>query len=198
MEEKIKQHNFDLLIIIPFTILITFIAGFISQNSSLWFLPLIGGLVVIIGDLFKQKWLINTGICISLLSFFFLNYTLTFTITNLSVLLIIFTLITATWIFSRNYLITSQIKQDLIEEKDNKHLKEFKLQSSMDILTGVLLGFLIAFAGSFIALYSYTDIFMISSFAVPLAVIFSAAVFVIIYILIEGLPKYLKGKNIEE
>lgn len=197
MEEKIKQHNFELFIIISFTILVTFIAGFISQNSNLWFLPLIGGIVAVIGDGFKHKWLINIGICTGILSFFFLNYTLTFTITNLSILLIIFTLIMTTWVFSRNYLITSQIKQDLIEEEndDIRYLKEFKLQSNMNILKDLLIAFLIASTGSFIALYSYTDIFMISSLAVPLAVIFSAAVFGIVYILIEVLPKYLKDEE---
>ena len=199
MEEKIRQHNFDLFIIISSTILITFISGFISKNSNLWFLPLIGGIIALIGDVFKQKWLINIGIFTATLSFFFLNYTLSFTIINLSFLLIIFTLMMTIWVFSKSYLITSQIKEELIEEqdKDKRYFKEFKLHSSMNILTGLLIAFLIAFTGSFIALYSYTDIFMISSLAVPLAVMFSAAVFIIIYILIEVLPKYLKNEEIE-
>ncbi len=92
-------------------------------------------------------------------------------------------------------MVTSQIKHGLVEEQENEYLSEFQLQSNTDIVKGLLLSFLIAFAGSFIALYSYTDIFMTSSFAVPLAVVFSAAVFAIIYILIEVLPEHLEGEK---
>ncbi|MFW6195874.1 MAG: hypothetical protein ACOC5D_00935 [Thermoplasmatota archaeon] len=195
MEKKMKTQSLDKLILPLFILAVTFIAGVISQNPNLWFLPLIGGVVTVLGELFKQKWLINIGVSTAILTFFFLNYTLSFTLTNLTILLVLFIIMIIIWVFARNSLVTSQIKKDLVEEKDDKYLREYYIHSSTDMVTELLLAFLIAFIGSMIALYSYTDIFMVSSLAVPLAVIFSAFVFVVIYILIEVLPGYLTDKD---
>jgi len=174
-------------------LVVTFVAGFISQNTNLWFLPLLGGIIAVLGEIFGKNSLINGGMSISVLAFFFLNYTLAFTVTNLTVLLVIFILMIITWVIAKNNLVTSQIKKDLVENKNDNFLREYEIQSTTEVITELLIAFLIAFLGSMIALYSYTDIFMVSSLAVPLAIIFSAIVFIVIYVLTEVLPKYLKG-----
>ena len=198
MEEKIKNIDSNMIIIPLLTVVVTFIAGYISNNANLWYLPLIGGTVTVIGELLSRKTLINIGMSTAILFFFFLNYTLAFNITNLSVLLLIFTAIVITWSLARNYLITSKIKKDMMNEGEDSYLEQYQIESTTEILSDILIALLIAFMGSMIALYSYTDIFMVSSMAVPLAVIFSAMVFGVIYILIEVLPRYLKSINTEE
>lgn len=193
MEKKINFPSLRVIVMSLIILVVTFVAGFISQNTNLWFLPLLGGIISVLGEIFGKNSLINGGMSISVLSFFFLNYTLAFTVTNLTVLLVIFILMIITWIIAKNNLVTSQIKKDLVENKNDNFLREYEIQSTTEVITELLIAFLIAFLGSMIALYSYTDIFMVSSLAVPLAIIFSAIVFIVIYVLTEVLPKHLKG-----
>lgn len=193
-----KYVDTEYILIPSITIAVTFIAGYFSQNSYYWFLPLIGGAITVLGEIFSWKSFINIGMSTAVLSFFFLNYALAFTLTNLSFLLIILTSMMIVWSFGRNYLITSKIKKDIKKEDKEGYLKEYQIQSSTDILSGFLVSLLITFTGSLIALYSYTDVFMVSSIAILLAVIFSGVVFAVIYILAIVLPKYLKDKDINE
>jgi len=190
-----KNLKSNLIIIPILTILITFIAGIISQNVNLWFLPLIGGGVAVLGEIFYFRSMVDIGMCEAIVTFFFLNYTLPFNVINLGILLSIFTIMLILWIFGRNYLITSKIKKEIIGDKKDEYLREYEIQSTIEIVTDSLTAFLIAFVGSMIALYSYTNILIVSSLAVPLAVIFSALVFIVIYVIIVILPRYLKGQN---
>ena len=185
---KSKRSNSKMMLIL--TLAITLIAGLLSNFLILAFIPVIGGIIAVLGQIYNKRSQINVGMSVAILSFFLLNYNLSFNIINLSLILIIFIAMMVIWAFARHNLMSSEIKKDLDENEENKYLKEFELKSTTKLAKKMMMALVLGFMGSFIALSSYTGTLLIRSLAVPLALFFAGVFLVILYILTVYLPKY--------
>lgn len=190
MEKKIKISSSNSGIISILILAVSSVAGLLSNFLLFSFVPLIGGIIAVLGVRYNKRSRINFGMAISILSFFLLNYNTAFTIINLSMVIIIFIAMMILWAFAGHDLMISEIKKDLDNDEDNKYLKEFELKSISTLAKKMVLALLLAFLGSLIALYSYTGTFLIPSLAVPLTLFFAAIFLLIIYILAVYIPKY--------
>lgn len=172
------------------TLAITLIAGLLSNFLILAFVPVLGGIIAVLGQIYNKRSQINVGMTVAILSFFLLNYNLSFNFINLSLILIIFITMMVIWAFARHNLMSAEIKKDLDENEEDKYLKEFELKSTTKLAKKMMMALVLGFMGSFIALSSYTGTLLIRSLAVPLALFFAGVFLVILYILTVYLPKY--------
>ena len=191
-----KKSNSKMMLIL--TLAITLIAGLLSNHLILAFIPVIGGIIAVLGQIYNKRSQINVGMAVAILSFFLLNYNLSFNLINLSLILLIFIAMMVIWAFARHNLMSSEIKKDLDENEENKYLKEFELKSTTKLAKKMMMALVLGFMGSFIALSSYTGTLLIRSLAVPLALFFAGVFLVILYILTVYLPKYSEEKNEDE
>lgn len=190
---KSKRSNSKMMLIL--TLAITLIAGSLSNFLILAFIPVIGGIIAVLGQIYNKRSQINVGMSVAILSFFLLNYNLSFNIINLSLILIIFIAMMVIWAFARHNLMSSEIKKDLDENEENKYLKEFELKSTTKLAKKMMMALVLGFVGSFIALSSYTGTLLIRSLAVPLALFFAGIFLVVLYILTVYLPKYAEAQS---
>ncbi|MFP4050562.1 MAG: hypothetical protein ACLFVB_02345 [Thermoplasmata archaeon] len=190
MEKKIRISSSNSRIISVLILAVSSAAGLLSNFLLFSFVPVIGGIIAVLGVIYNKRSRINFGMAIAILSFFLLNYNTAFTIINLSMIIILFIAMMVLWAFAGHDLMTSEIKKDLDNDEDNRYLKEFELKSISRLAKKMVLALLLSFLGSLIALYSYTGTFLIPNLAVPLTLFFAAVFLLIIYILAVHIPKY--------
>lgn len=195
MEEKIEVSKSNSKLVSILTLAVTLVAGLLSNFLILSFIPVIGGIIAVLGQIYRKRSRINVGMSIAIISFFILNYNLTFSIINLSLMLIIFISMMIVWAFARHNIMTSEIKKDLDSSEKNKYIKEFELISTSKIFKKMLIALLFGFIGSFIALTSYTGTILIPSLAVPLALLFSGVFLLSIYLIAVFLPERLEEQK---
>ncbi len=192
---KSKKSSSKTMLIL--TLVITLIAGLLSNFLILAFVPVLGGVIAVLGQIYNKRSQINVGMTVAILSFFLLNYNLSFNLINLSMILIVFIGMMVIWAFARHNLMSAEIRKDLDEDDDNKYLKEFELKSTSKLAKKMIIALVLGFIGSFIALSSYTGTLLVRSLAVPLALFFAGIFLVILYILTVYLPKYSEAQNEE-
>jgi len=195
LEKKIKISKSNSKLVSVLTLAVTLVAGLLSNILILSFIPIVGGIIAVLGQVYHKRSRINVGMSISLISFFILNYNLTFNIINLSLVLIIFISLMIVWAFARHNIMTSEIQKDLDTSEENKYIKEFELISTSKIFKKMLIALLFSFIGSFIALTSYTGTILIPSLAVPLALLFSGVFLLSIYLITVFLPERLEEQK---
>ncbi|MFW6195869.1 MAG: hypothetical protein ACOC5D_00910 [Thermoplasmatota archaeon] len=190
MEKKIRISSSNSRIISILILAVSSAAGLLSNFLLFSFVPVIGGIIAVLGVRYNKRSRINFGMAIAILSFFLLNYNTAFTIINLSMIIILFLAMMVLWTFAGHDLMTSEIKKDLGNDEDNRYLKEFEHKSISRLAKKMAITISLSFLGSLIALYSYTGTFLIPSLAVPLTLFFAAVFLLIIYILAVYIPKY--------
>lgn len=198
MEKKMKITSSNSRMISVLTLTVTLIAGLLSNFLLFSFVPLLGGVIAVLGHVYQKRSRINVGMAIAIVSFFLLNYNLSFTLINLSIVLTVFISMMVLWAFARHNLMTAEIKSDMDFDKNNRYLKEFEHKSTTKLTKKMILAFILAFFGSFIALSSYTGTLLIRSLAVPLAVFFAGVFLFVIYVVTVLLPQYSEEENQDE
>ena len=195
MEEKVKSNKSTSKMMLTLTLAITLIAGLLSNYLILAFIPVIGGIIAVLGQIYNKRSQINVGMSVAILSFFLLNFNLSFNLINLSLILLIFIAMMVIWAFARHNLMSAEIRKDLDEDEDNKYLKEFELKSTTKLAKKMMMALGLCFIGSLIARSSYTGALLIRSLAVPLALFFAGIFLVVLYVLTVYLPKYSEAQR---
>jgi len=147
-------------------------------------LPLIFGLISLIGYILKKLFIFDTGISLTIISYLFASSGLYPTVYNLLEIMLFFFLLIGIWFYARNTLFLSGIKGSGSDKYD-VGLSKFRRSSLNEIFTTILSGVLLSLLASFIVLYSSLGITLGSVAETLLMVGLSASVFFIAFLMIK-------------
>ncbi len=150
---------------------------------------MVGGIVSIIGLKFKRVLVIDVGLLISGLFYFYFQHEIPLTYGNIFVIGIMFFLFFGCWLFMRRAVLIDEIERDLVGERDKNLLKEYKNHSVYHYLWVMTLGFIVTILGSLIAVHGFIEDIP-AGFVPYLLVLLSGGVILAIYIVVVTLPKY--------
>ncbi|MFP3872267.1 MAG: hypothetical protein ACOCTR_02570 [Candidatus Natronoplasma sp.] len=167
------------------------IAGFLSLHSVYWFLPFVFGFAAVVGYNMKNFFILDVGVFLSLASYLFVNRGMnpSAPLNLLVVIGILFMHITL-WLYVKNVLFISGIEK-ISAEGARKNVAAFKRSALNEIVSCVLLGALLAFAGSFIGMNSYLGLEVGGRGKILLMMVLSTSVFFVIY----GIVKLLSAES---
>ncbi len=171
------------------TLIVTYSAGIIPSVQPFWFLPLVGGLFSTLGLFIGNKILLDGGSLFSMISFLYLQRTTVPNFSDLVLVILLFILLFGVFIFNRRAILLNRIKDEYVGDKKDDHLREFQLDSIMSISSILFAAFLLAFLGAVVAIYSALDIDLHPDHAVLLVMGLAVSFFVIIFIILDLIPR---------
>lgn len=184
-------------------------ASILSAGSTFWFLPLIGGLVSGYGLHRMDKRFIDYGHLFSILSFYLINRNMAFELINLILVIGFFFLFFSSWIVNRNEIFLESLERDSHTEmardrwdssdkkKEQKEgrIRSFEKSSLKAVLTFVMVGMLLTFTGTFMAMYGSVGIDFPSYYLEPLFILFGILTLSTAYVMIKILPPHINKKE---
>ncbi len=163
-------------------------------DVTLWWLPTVGGILSIVGLTRGKNLSIDLGLLISSSTFFYFIHDLPLTYGNLFFILAMFFLYFGLWSFMRRAVLIEEIEDDLEGIKERNFLIEYKEDSALYLLVGLLLGSVVASIGSLIAIYSFVGPFP-TRMIIFLVIFFGFGFISAVYIVVFFLPKYFTLKE---
>ncbi|MFO7792328.1 MAG: hypothetical protein R6W73_05005 [Candidatus Saliniplasma sp.] len=151
---------------------------------------MIGGTVAVVGLLLEKITLMDAGLLISITSFLVIHRHTVFTLTNLLLVLLMFLLLFTAMIVNRTSLVLARIRKETVEKDIRQNLKEFKLKSIRSIVFTFLAAFMVSIVGAMIAVYSSLGLDLRPDYAVMSILLLSGMFLVVIYLILEVVPKY--------
>lgn len=160
------------------------LASLTSLHSVYWFFPLIFCIVPLIGYNVRRLLFLDSGIPLLIISYLFVNRVISFTTANLLSIIGFFFLFVGVWFYARNTLLVSGI-DEVFESSSDKNVQDFKRSALNDLFGNVVMGFFLAVFAGLIGAYSSLEMGIGANIEIILMVIFSSAVFFILYLLIN-------------
>ncbi len=150
---------------------------------------MVGGIISTIGLKFKKVLLIDFGLLISGLFYFYFQHEIPLTYGNIFFIVIMFFLFFGCWVFMRRAVLIDYVEKDLVGERGQDHLKEYKNHSVYHYLWVITLGFIVTILGSLIAVHGFIADFP-AEVGPYMLVLLSGGVILSVYVVVVILPKY--------
>lgn len=157
------------------------LASLLSLPSPYWFFPLLFSSLSLIGFYPGKSYMLDIGIFLSIISYLFVNRGLGMIVPNVLLVIGAFFLFIGVWFYTRNMLTTRRIERTQ-ERNSSEWVSSFRKSALSDISSNLLLGFFLAVIGSLIGMYSSLNLGLTFDIESILMVVFSSAVFFIIYL----------------
>ncbi len=181
--------NVENLIASMATIIIAISAGLVPTIQSLWFLPLVGGIISVVGLNFEKPDMMDGGILLSIFSFLYIQRNIEPLLINLILALLIFFLLFTILVINRRAIVTSRIKKETVGDRWGEFQKDFELKSIISISYTMVSALLVASLGALIALYSPIGLDLTPGQATMIILGLAGAFFLITYLILDIIPK---------
>ncbi len=172
------------------TLIITLSAGVVPSVQLFWFIPVIGGVVAVIGLFLERTTFMDIGVLFSIISFLVIHRLTIFTFTNMILVLVMFFLLLTMMIVNRRSLTLTRLKKDMAGEERPQTYREYELESIMAIGFTSLTAFVVSMIGGLIAVYSSLDIDLSPDHAVIFVLSLAVIFMFVIYLISEIIPRY--------
>ncbi|MFP3872263.1 MAG: hypothetical protein ACLFVL_05225 [Candidatus Aenigmatarchaeota archaeon] len=159
-----------------------------------WWFPAATGIAALVGSFSGKDPLIDAGILLSASSFFYFIRYISLSFFNLFFVLAMFFLYFGTWSFMKRARLIEYIEKDLVGEGEMNLIDEYKAHSALYSLWSLLLSFVVASAGSLIAVSSFVGPFS-EEMSIFLLLLISSIVLSSVYVVVVLLPKYFTMKS---
>jgi len=192
LEKKLK-NNLNKIILSLLVLIISLLASSLRVGILGWWGPLVGGVISILGLYIEKTKILDTGVLLLVLSFFFLIQDIPFNYVNLIFMIFMIFFFLGLWLFMKRELFIKEIESDLIGAEGRTFLEEYKKYSVLYYVKSLFLGLFVAAIGGFVAVHSFIGPFS-SSLTLFLNIVFSILVLFAFYSVLFLLPKYFTIK----
>lgn len=180
----------ELIFTVMITLVITVLASILSLSSPYWPLPLIGGIIAVGGLIFEKKVLIDVGLIGGIFSFYLLNRAMEVNMLNLSISILIFFTFFSIWVLDSKTIIILSIKKDMPGKGTLKEVEEVERGNLVYLARINIMGIGVSYIGAFISLSSSIAPLVGDKFVVPLIILFGLSTLIILYTIMQVLPKF--------
>ncbi len=129
----------------------------------------------------------NAGIVLSIILFFLLNRNFVFNPLNLFYLIGTLFLFIGIWFFGHHILLLDMIEENSRKGPDVKYVTRLEKTTSYKIIGNVALGAVLTFLATVMGMYGSIGRMTAGQIETVLMVIFSSAIFVVVYVIIKTL-----------
>lgn len=159
------------------------------MRSFYWFLPLIFSIIPTVGFLRGKNSAIDYGIILTIVSYFLINEGLSFTVLNIILVVGLLFLLVGVWFFARYLLLLERIEDSSRKGSQDRDVISFSRDARKftvrGIFTNILFGAFLSVIASLMGSYSSLGRITTGRIEVILMIVFTFALFLVIYKMIS-------------
>ncbi len=162
----------------------------ISIGISFWFLPLVGSIIAFLGAYRENKNALGFGVLFSTLSYAFIQRFANFSTETLLIMITIYLILFGTWRYTEKNLLIKRIRQHAAT--DISEIRRFSKKYDMKLALNLVLAGVLAYSGTMVALFGWSEEFMSPTVAGIVSIIFVALLMTVVYLISVTLPDAIK------